>query len=764
MEGKSRLFALLGRDHQRLAELAYKEGDRKRALDLYAKAGNLAEAVRVAVELGDERRAVEMTLRAVFGEVPEGYGEATAVEAGELLATGGHHKEAIPLLEMGQAWRRAADCCLKLQQLARAARHYERARAWSEAAIYYRRANRDDDALRVLEHEVKRLRQEVRVRPALEGSLRHVEVERAELLAKQGKRAEAAASLDATAAETPTAARLLEQGGRHREALEVWLTIGQPQEALRLLPKIQGLEPRLAAQVHLRSGNPAFAGAIFAASGLTREAAEAFEAAKEWAKAAAQWEALRDLQRAGEAFLRAQRFADAGQCFLAGDNALLAAECFVKAGYTVRAGEAYARGGRPVEAALKLLEGRERGRALDTLRAVSPLAPEGERAALLLVSLLLEEGRAEEARERLDRLSPLPAEPEKAGRVVLERLYWSGRVQEALGRAQEAASVYRKVAAIDGAHRDNVERLRRLDSAADATVATPTRPEGPPPIAADAFAPGAVLPPGTVLAGRYRIVAELGHGGMGRVYKAFDREVREEVAIKTLLGGAGDDVQEEERLLREVQICRRITHPNVVRVFDLGRFAGGIFITMELVTGEPLDTVLRREGALPLGRARALLGEIVAGLAEAHALQVVHRDLKPGNVMVTPGRLKILDFGIARMAGFDARLTQTGFTVGSPHYMSPEQLQGREVDGRSDLYSLGVIAFRMLTGREPFAGTSPVTLAVEHLHTPAPDPRGCREDVPAPWAAFLARLLAKTPDQRYPSAPAVAEALAALPV
>jgi serine/threonine-protein kinase len=251
---------------------------------------------------------------------------------------------------------------------------------------------------------------------------------------------------------------------------------------------------------------------------------------------------------------------------------------------------------------------------------------------------------------------------------------------------------------------------------------------------------------------------------MGRVYQAFDREMGEAVAIKTLLGMPDESSHDAERLLREIQICRKITHPNVVRVFDLGRFAGGIFLTMELLEGERLDHRVTRQGPLPVPLAQHFLGEIAAGLQEAHSLGVVHRDLKPSNVFLTPLRLKILDFGIARQLDDDIRLTQTGFAVGSPSYMSPEQLQGSPLDGRSDLYSLGVLAFTLLAGHEPFAGPTSAAIAVQHLHQSPPDLRRLRPELPAGWPELVAKLLAKRPAERYQSAREVGEAIAALPV
>jgi serine/threonine-protein kinase len=306
-------------------------------------------------------------------------------------------------------------------------------------------------------------------------------------------------------------------------------------------------------------------------------------------------------------------------------------------------------------------------------------------------------------------------------------------------------------------HRDASQRLEALRRLLD-SGAMPAHSSGTQRLDTASFVAGlpAELRPGVTLAGRYRLLGELGRGGMGRVYKAEDQELGGVVAIKTL-HGAALDAADQDRLLREVQISRRITHPNVVRVYDIGRFPGGLFVSMEYLEGQTLDQHLRERGQLPLSEARDLLIQLLGGLQEAHQLRIVHRDLKPSNVVLTGDRLKILDFGIARMEGGDGSLTMPGEVLGSPKYMSPEQIQGEELDGRTDLYSLGILAYAMVTGREPFTGSSASAIALKQLREPPPDPAELRPGLPEPWQALLSRLLAKTPQERYASA---AEALA----
>jgi serine/threonine-protein kinase len=208
----------------------------------------------------------------------------------------------------------------------------------------------------------------------------------------------------------------------------------------------------------------------------------------------------------------------------------------------------------------------------------------------------------------------------------------------------------------------------------------------------------------------------------------------------------GDD---QKRLLREVQISRKITHANVVRVYDVVPAPGGIFITMELLEGPDLEILIRGDKRVPLARVRHLLTEILEGLGAAHSLKVIHRDLKPRNVILTPERLKILDFGIARMEGLDLAVTTPGQIIGSPLYMSPEQIRGEDLDARADLYCVGLIAFGLLANREPFRARTPEAVIFKQLHERPPDLRKIRPTLPGPWLALVEKLLHKDREERY---------------
>jgi len=239
--------------------------------------------------------------------------------------------------------------------------------------------------------------------------------------------------------------------------------------------------------------------------------------------------------------------------------------------------------------------------------------------------------------------------------------------------------------------------------------------------------PAPELRRGEVFAGRYEVIESLGRGGMGSVFRVEDKKVEEEVAFKLINPEIARDRGIIERFRHELKVARRISHRNVCRMHDLGEAEGRHFITMEYVPGEDLRILLGRIGPLPEDKALAIAGQLAAGLAEAHRLGIVHRDLKPQNIMIDrEGNAKIMDFGIARSAK-GRTATAPGMIVGTPDYMSPEQAEAVEVDGRSDIYSLGVILYEMMTGQRPFGGETALAVAMKHKSERPRDPRDRRE-------------------------------------
>ncbi len=265
---------------------------------------------------------------------------------------------------------------------------------------------------------------------------------------------------------------------------------------------------------------------------------------------------------------------------------------------------------------------------------------------------------------------------------------------------------------------------------------------------------------GDVFAERYDIVAPLGRGGMGAVYRARDRRDGIERALK-ILHATSDDPNAAGRFRREIQILSRIQHPSVVKIFDWGVVDERMYFAAELIEGDDLRAVLYRRGVLPPAEVAQIGGRVAEALSVAHRNGVVHRDVKPHNVMIcSDGLIKLLDFGIARGAGIDLRtITTSGTMVGTPEYMSPEQFIGSRVDARSDIYSLGVVLYELAAGATPFKADTPVALGIMHQSTPPAPIRGQRPNVPAWLERVILKCLQKEPAHRFLTAAELAAEL-----
>ena len=256
-----------------------------------------------------------------------------------------------------------------------------------------------------------------------------------------------------------------------------------------------------------------------------------------------------------------------------------------------------------------------------------------------------------------------------------------------------------------------------------------------------------------VYSGRYQVTHLVARGGMAQVYRAMDLQLDRPVALKVLFPELSVDRTFVERFRREAQAAANLSHPNIVPVFDWGEDDGAYFIVMEYIDGRPLSAVLRDPQPVPPNQIATIGAGVAAALAFAHRHGVVHRDVKPGNVLITPeGDVKVTDFGIARAVNTEESLTQTGAVMGTAAYFSPEQAEGKGVDSRSDIYSLGVVLYEMAVGKPPFTGDSPVAVASKHVRDTPVLPREANAAVPVALEAVIMKAMAKLPEDRYRTA------------
>jgi len=257
---------------------------------------------------------------------------------------------------------------------------------------------------------------------------------------------------------------------------------------------------------------------------------------------------------------------------------------------------------------------------------------------------------------------------------------------------------------------------------------------------------------GTTFAARYEVIEELGKGGMGKVYRVFDKKIEEEVALKLIRHEISSDKKTIERFRNELKISRKIAHRNVCKMYDLGEERGTHYITMEYVSGKSLKGMIGMMGQLSAGQVVFIAKQVCEGLAEAHRLGVVHRDLKPSNIIIDrEGNARIMDFGIARSLRAKG-ITGPGVMIGTPEYMSPEQVEGKQVDLRSDIYSLGVILYEMMTGKLPFEGDNSLSIALKHKTEEPPDPGHYNSQIPEALSQLILRCMKKDKNKRYKDA------------
>jgi serine/threonine-protein kinase len=441
-----------------------------------------------------------------------------------------------------------------------------------------------------------------------------------------------------------------------------------------------------------------------------------FRIATDWPRAAANYE-------------RIQQYADA-------------AECVAQIGDTAQQAQLLARAGLPLPAAQAYLRAGQDDEAIKGLQQVPSDSEDFSEASALLGQIFSRKGKHSLA---IKKLRQAIGSAELDARNI-DLFYGLATVHEAAGQARDAVELYEKILTADYHYRDVEARLEaaRAASASQAVTALPDAPSLAEPATAPASRPG-----------RYRILSELGRGGMGIVYKAHDTVLERPVAFKVLPDALRDNPQALKNFLREAKSAAKLNHPNIVTVFDAGEQDGRFYIAMEFVDGTTLKEILKRRGQVSATGVVHVGLQLCEALQYAHLQKVVHRDMKNANAMWTrEKKAKIMDFGLAKVV--EEVRNHTTLVSGTPYYMSPEQTLGKNVDHRTDLYSLGVMLYELATGQLPFRDGN---VPYHHVHSPAPDPRALAPNLPERLALALLHCLQKDPEQRPQSAAEVSSEL-----
>jgi len=548
------------------------------------------------------------------------------------------------------------------------------------------------------------------------------------------------------AGDLPAAERILEKGGcfaaagevaqrleHHAKAAELFLAANDPPRAAEALLSLgeQQAAARILGEHHRDRGEDPEAARYFLEAGEYLEAGDLFRKLEDGARAADCYE------RAGDRIQAAEMFALAGEVERAADNFQKsghfeeAAACWERAGDFRKQADLLEQAGLGLRAGQVLADQELPEEAIKVLQQVAPDSPDFATASAMLGEIFHSRGQHGLAVAKLKQAIG----DADLSRENLDAYYRLATVNEAHGELREAVAVYERILAFDYHYADVEERL----GAARDRLQMMTSP------GATGGSLSQSIPPQTSRPGRYQVEGELGRGGMGIVYKARDTVLDRIVAFKVLPDAFKENPQALRNFLREAKSAAKLNHPNIVTVYDAGEQEGVYYIAMEYVDGTTLKEIVRRKGAIAANGVLHVLVQMCEALRYAHDQKVVHRDIKTANTMWTrEKKAKIMDFGLAKVV--EEVRNHTTLVSGTPYYMSPEQTLGKNVDHRTDIYSLGVTIFELSSGTLPFReGNVPY----HHVHTPAPDVREVAPEVPPLIANIIARCMQKDPATRY---------------
>jgi tetratricopeptide (TPR) repeat protein len=703
------------------------------AAEAYDAADRIPEAIHYYKKAGDRRRAAKMY--AEQERFREAAAEFVAADKPELAAS---------YYERAEEHRRAADLYADGGEHLEAARNFEQTDHPEKAARQY--AREFVRALDEADGEVDGLG------PAMEYARKAGEYfEEADNYAKAAEVYRRAEMLEPAAEmlredDQPTrAAKMLRRAGQVDRAVELLQEAGETERAHRAQGEqaYEAGDYGAAAEAFERAGDLAKAAKLYEQGiGEPLKAAELYERAEEWLKAA-------------RAYKKADRYADAAHCAEQGGELAKAAVLYGKAGDIDAEIRVRKSQGDYFRAGGLLFEQRRYDEALETLQRINSRDPIHDKGLELQGDVY----RSMEAFERAYSRYRAALGNRGASEETVPLLYKMARVLEAERDFDDAIEHYEQVLEVDDEFEDAAERLEELRQASRDQISEPAEAENPSQgLVASRHGRGIsheAQEPEDDSELRYELVEELARGGMGVVYQARDTFLNRIVAVKLL----GEDLRDNETavkyFLREARAAAALAHPNIVTIFDAGEQDGEYYIAMEYVEGETLKEKINRGLVLDEDEVRQILVQSCKALEYAHDQEVIHRDIKSGNIMSKPdGTVKIMDFGLAKfLREYQQNHTQQ---VGTPYYMSPEQIIGENVDFRSDLYGLGCTAFECVTGRVPFTEGE---LAYHHVHTEPPSPSEFNEELSDEMEEIILRLLQKDPDDRYESASALKEVL-----
>jgi len=720
-----------------------KQGDLVGAAEFLWDHELLDDAAAAFVEAGEFIRAAEIR-----------HDQNRFLESAELHLQGENYEAAGSIFGQQEEWAQAANCYLKADLKSVAAEMFEKAENYREAAECYRetdfmrhaaamyvkckqwRPAADcleavfvDEGGKSMMDPKKSAEMSKLVRQAGKLFLKVDDLQKALDIFERGGCALEAGEVAASLGKHEAAAMHFRQAGDVERAADSLRQAGQGADAARLLGQhLRDAGEHERAAVFLEeAGDHLEAGDLYRTLEQFAKAAECYSEQHAFAQAAEMYQLAGDREQAGGAFEMAGRFTEAAECFALVGNPPREAELLEKAGDFLRCGEIFHEEGMDEE-------------AISALQKVPQEDEEFARAAAILGDIFSARGQLAIA---VTKLQQAVGDTELT-RDSVDGYYKLATIYQADGKARDAVEIFEKIMAFDYHYGDVEERLTEARS----LVIEDEPPVGTTEGGAPGGGAGGPSLGGPTEGDRYQIIGELGRGGMGIVYKVQDTTLDRLVAFKVLPQALVENPQAISNFMREAQAAAKLNHPNIVTVYDTGEQQGRYYIAMEYVEGTTLKEILRRRGAISPSGIMHVLMQICEALAYAHEKKVVHRDIKPANAMWTRDKkVKLMDFGLAKV--IEEARNHTTVVAGTPYYMSPEQTLGKNVDHRTDIYSLGVAVFEMATGTVPFKEGN---IPYHHVHTAPPRILDLRPDLPAPLSAIVERCLEKDPGNRYQSA------------
>jgi len=736
------------------ADLYRSVGEMEKAADMYEKGRAFAKAGEIFLQLNRADRAAQLyekggdpaTAAQIYGR------KGMYAQAADIFLRAGKPISAAEMYEKAMDFSRAGDLFAKEKEYHRAGQMYEKIKSWEKGAEMFEKTYLDE-----------RFGMRDRLSPELQYELTEEKKKQlsglayksAELYQKAGNPKKAisilsdsgyhqkAAEIAFTSGELPLAAELYLKDGLSMKAAEIFDRFGDEKKAAQL--RAEALKSQ---------GDASAAAQAFEKAGQLRQAVELYRSIGEYQKAGQLYIELQEYSQAGEMFLKAKDLKSAAEAYGRGRDFTTSAAIYQRLGDAQRQSEMLELGGFLYEAAVNYFSNGKLEEAQEVLHKIREDSPDFSRASVLLGDIYQQKGQITQSISSYKRVLSNKA----VTKAALPIFYSFALALEKHGDKGEAVELYEKIHKQDALYADVAERLKSIKAEVPAEEPTEEPSEVPTEVIEKPPAPPSEEAPQEE--GRFTLLKVIGRGGMGTVYKAKDNVLDRPVALKIIEKAVAGSSDIGAHFLREARAAAKLIHPNIVTVFDAEQDeeTSEYYIVMELVEGKTVKQILSEGRKLPLEEVLMIGKQVCVALDFAHSKNVIHRDIKNSNILWTADKVaKLMDFGLARVIQ-EISSFQT-IVGGTPHYMSPEQVLGNETDARSDIYSLGISLFEMLTGCVPFLKGD---IGYHHLHTPAPSPRSFNSEITEDIEKVILKCLEKDPDKRFQTAKELLAALEAI--